>query len=61
MSDFTELFERAEQAEYQALLLLGRTYFSGTGLEKDLEKAVEYFRRAFELGHEEPVYYLAGL
>ncbi len=30
---------------------LGSAYFSGDGVEQDLPKAIEYFRKAAELGH----------
>lgn len=43
----------AEKNDPAAMFALGKMYASGTGVEKDLEKAADYFRRASELGHAE--------
>lgn len=53
--------DRADQGQAQAFFELGLAHSDGLMVEKDFERAVEYFRRAFELGLEEPIYRLAEL
>lgn len=38
--------EAAKQGSYKANSLLGEMYFTGTGVEKNLQKAVQYFEKA---------------
>ncbi|MDR2367757.1 MAG: sel1 repeat family protein [Deltaproteobacteria bacterium] len=59
MTTLGELLDRADQGEAQAMFELGLIYSAGTMVDKDLGRGVEYFRRAFELGMEEPIYHLA--
>jgi TPR repeat protein len=59
MVSLGELLDRADQGEAEAFYELGLAYSDGSLVEIDLEKAVENFRRAFELGMEEPIYHLA--
>jgi TPR repeat protein len=54
------LMDRAAEGEAEALLELGLAYSGGRMVERDLGRAVEYFRLAFERGLEEPIYLLAA-
>jgi TPR repeat protein len=56
-----ELFEEAaEEGSTSAWMLLGRIYFMGEGVPKNLKKALRSFSRAAELGEPAGVY-MAGL
>jgi TPR repeat protein len=48
-----EYFTRsAESGMVNPLFGLGECYYAGKGVEKDLEKAAEYYRKALEGGYE---------
>ena len=48
-----EYFTRAaESGAPHAFFGLGECYYAGKGVEKDLEKAAEYYRKALEAGYE---------
>ncbi|MDR0620618.1 MAG: sel1 repeat family protein [Deltaproteobacteria bacterium] len=59
MIDLGELQDKAEAGDARALYELGLVHADGLRVEKDLERAVFYFRRAYELGLDEPIYALA--
>ena len=42
----------AESGIPGAIFGLGECYYAGKGVEKDLEKAAEYYRQALEAGYE---------
>jgi TPR repeat protein len=42
----------AEQNDTEALNTLGYCYYSGTGVVRNYEKAVKYFRQSAELGND---------
>ena len=41
----------AEQGDAMAQFNLGQCYTNGTGVEKDEQKAVEWYKKAAEQGH----------
>lgn len=47
---FQELFSEAEEGDIDAIFSLGTAYFYGEGVEKNLELAFHYFKKAAELG-----------
>ena len=42
----------AEQGDAEALYQLGNCYQNGEGVEQDIEKAIEWWLKAADLGHE---------
>jgi hypothetical protein len=54
-----ELLDRADQDDAAAVFELGLAHSEGVMVEKNLGLAVEYFRRAYELGVEDAIYRLA--
>jgi len=45
--------ELAKQGDQDAVFLLGRAYWDGLGLDRDYEKAVDWYRKAAEAGNSE--------
>ncbi|MBQ6780847.1 MAG: SEL1-like repeat protein [Treponema sp.] len=46
------LKKSAEQGDAEALYQLGNCYQNGEGVEQDIKKAVEWWLKAADLGHE---------
>lgn len=55
---FKELHELAEYGETQAQFQVGMRYYNGMGVNKDLDKAIEWFKKSAKAGHQEAAYYL---
>lgn len=52
------LLQKAQEGNAEAQNLLGICYYEGYGTEKDLKKAVEWYRKAAEQGNAESQYHL---
>ena len=50
--DFESLKSAAEQGDAEAMYQIGNCYQYGDGVELDIEKAVEWWLRASDHGHE---------
>ena len=51
--EFEELKKNAEQGDADAQYNLGNAYLNGNGVEKDLEEAAKWFKKAADRGHKE--------
>ena len=49
--DFAQIFRRATQGDPEAQCHIGICYYEGKGIEQDVQKAVEWFRKAAEQGY----------
>ena len=57
--NFNDIAKDAEQGDSDAQFNLGICYFNGEGVEKDLEQAVNWFRKAAQQGSPEAQFNLA--
>jgi TPR repeat protein len=53
--------QAARQDDLDALLALAMVYYCGTGVKKDIPRALEYWNRAAQLGNEEAAVILKKL
>lgn len=51
--DLTQIFRRATQGDPEAQCHIGICYYEGKGIEQDVQKAVEWYRKAAEQGYAE--------
>ena len=49
--DLTPIFRRATQGDLEAQCHIGICYYEGKGIEQDVQKAVEWYRKAAEQGY----------
>ena len=49
--DLTQIFRRATQGDPEAQCHIGICYYEGKGIEQDVQKAVEWYRKAAEQGY----------
>ena len=56
--EFEKIKRRAEQGVAKAQFRLAVCYYYGEGVEKDREKAVEWWTKAAKQGHAESQYHL---
>jgi TPR repeat protein len=53
--------ERSYKRDPEAFFYLGMMYFYGEGVEKDMDKCQEYWKKAMREGHQESAYRLSEL
>ena len=51
----------AYKRDAEAMFYLGLMYFFGDGVEKNMDKCMEYWRKAMREGHQEAAYRLSEL